>query len=276
MLYALFFCGIVFSRYASSGSFNGVNLISKLFYAGSVLLFIGFLIYYYLKYSEELSKINFEYIFLFSLFILCLVTARGAVRLIMVLAPIAPIFIGYLIVVSVKKARKIDDEVWRIVFGILVILILLMSMFAVWTFYKQSKGQAKSFVPSIYNQQWQKGMQWARDETPKDSVFCSWWDYGYWIQSIGNRATVTDGGNAISFWNYWTGRYVLTGDNQEDALDFLYTHETDYLLIDSSDIGKYGAFSSIGSNENYDRFSWVGTFLLLYIMALQDNVDILL
>jgi len=57
-------------------------------------------------------------------------------------------------------------------------------------------------------------------------------------------------------------RLVLTGDNQDDALEFLYNHDTTHFLIDSSDIGKYGAYSSIGSNENYDRFSWFGTFLL--------------
>jgi hypothetical protein len=31
-------------------------------------------------------------------------------------------------------------------------------------------------------------------------------------------------------------------------------------LIDSTDIGKYAAFSSIGSNGDYDRFSWIPTF----------------
>jgi len=82
--------------------------------------------------------------------------------------------------------------------------------------------------------------------------FGHWWDYGYWVQSIGKRATVLDGGNAITYWNYLMGRYVLTGNNQDDALEFLYNHNTTHLLIDSSDIGKYGAFSSIGSDESYD------------------------
>jgi hypothetical protein len=105
-------------------------------------------------------------------------------------------------------------------------------------------------------------MGWVRDNTPQDAVFGHWWDYGYWVQSIGDRATVLDGGNAISFWNYWMGGLVLTGDNQEDALEFLYNHDTTHFLIDSSDIGKYGAFSSIGSDETFDRYSYFGTFLL--------------
>ena len=105
-------------------------------------------------------------------------------------------------------------------------------------------------------------MQWVRDKTPEQAVFSHWWDYGYWVQSIGNRATVLDGGNAISYWNYLMGRLVLTGDNQADALEFLYNHNATHLLIDSSDIGKYGAFSSIGSNKDFDRYSWMAAFLL--------------
>jgi asparagine N-glycosylation enzyme membrane subunit Stt3 len=129
-------------------------------------------------------------------------------------------------------------------------------------FYQEIKAQAYGFVPSTYNQQWQKAMQWVRDETPKQAVFSHWWDYGYWVQSIGNRATVLDGGNAISYWNYLMGRLVLTGDNQADALEFLYNHNATHLLIDSSDIGKYGAFSSIGSDKELDRYSWMAAFLL--------------
>jgi len=158
----------------------------------------------------------------------------------------------------------------KIIFGSLAVLVLLLSFFVVFGnpitkqpgFYQTINAQAYSFVPSAYNQQWQKAMKWVRDETPKDAVFSHWWDYGYWLQSIGERATVLDGGNAISYWNYLMGRLVLTGDNQKDALEFLYNHDATYLLIDSSDIGKYGAFSSIGSNEDYDRYSWMSPFLL--------------
>jgi hypothetical protein len=104
-------------------------------------------------------------------------------------------------------------------------------------------------------------MEWVRTETPEDAVFAHWWDYGYWVQTMGNRATIVDGGNVIVYWNYLTGRLVLTGDNQADSLEFLHTHKATHLLIDSTDIGKYTAFSSIGSNENYDRYSWIPTML---------------
>jgi hypothetical protein len=58
------------------------------------------------------------------------------------------------------------------------------------------------------------------------------------------------------------GRNVLTSSSEQDALDFLYAHNTTHLLIDSTDIGKYGAFSSIGSNGSYDRYSWIPQIFL--------------
>lgn len=263
IFYVLFFFGLVFSRYAPHPSvLDGENLLSKSLYYGFALLLIGGLIYYYSKYKREkiegFDKIEFEYLFLFALFALSLFTARSAVRLIMVLGPIAPIFLAYLVVESVSALIKNkNDENKKIFYGVVSLVLVILSLYIFWSYYSEVKSQAYNFVPSVYTQQWQKAMAWTRVNTPEDSVFVHWWDYGYWLQSIGNRATVTDGGNVITYWNYLTGRYLLTGDNQRDALELLYNHEVDYLLIDSSDIGKYGAYSSIGSDENYDRASWI-------------------
>jgi len=266
-LYIFFFLGLVFSKYSGSSLFNGENFISKAFFYGSALLLIGSFIYYYSKYykegtSERFEKIEYEYLVLFSLFALGLFTARSAVRLIMVLAPIAPIFVGFLIVHSADKFRKTKDDTKKIILGAIVIFLIILSLFVFTTFYKTIKIQAYNFVPSSYTQQWQKAMAWTRENLPEDAVFGHWWDYGYWVQTMGERATVLDGGNAIAFWNYHMGRLVLTGDNEQEGLNFLYIHNTTHFLIDSTDIGKYTAFSSIGSNEDFDRYSWIETFNL--------------
>ncbi len=259
LVYIVFMLGLIFSRYAAHPSmFDGENFISKFFYYASFLLLICTFLYYYMytkENNDNFEKIDFEYLFLFSLFILCLFTARSAVRLIMTLGPIAPIFAAYLSVASVEKFRKTKEDTARIFYGIAATAVVLLMIFSFLSFYGQIKAEAKNYIPSYYNYQWQKAMEWVRDETPKEAVFAHWWDYGYWVQSIGNRATITDGGNFVVYWNYLTGRLVLTGNNQKDALDFLYSHNATHLLIDSTDLSKYGAFSSIGSDKDYDRFS---------------------
>ena len=264
--YVLFILGMVFSRYSTSSIFNGDNFISKFFYYSSALVFIGYLIYYYLDYfkrgDERIKRIDYEYILLIVLLLLAIFSARGAVRLVMVLATIAPIFVSFLIIEISSKFLKSKDETRKYTFAIIGILILILSIFTFNSYYKTVTSQAYNFVPSHYNQQWQKAMEWVRNETLDTSVFGHWWDYGYWVQSIGERATVLDGGNAIAYWNYLMGRNVLTGDNQDDALEFLYNHNTTHFLIDSTDIGKYGAYSQIGSDKDFDRLSWFGSFLI--------------
>ncbi|MEM0347331.1 MAG: STT3 domain-containing protein [Zestosphaera sp.] len=40
---------------------------------------------------------------------------------------------------------------------------------------------------------WLDTLEWIKNNTPKDSVIISWWDYGYWLSVLGERATVADG-----------------------------------------------------------------------------------
>ncbi len=277
LLFVLVLSGIIFSRYSSSSIFNGDNFISKSFYYLSLIIFAGYALKLYFEDREIFKKIRFEYIFVFSIMVIGILSARSAVRLVMVLGPISTISIGYLNILFIEKWIKTKDKNKKLIWMVLMGLVVLLTLFSFYQYYKEIKVQAYNFVPSAYNQQWQKAMKWVREETPADSVFAHWWDYGYWVQSIGERATVLDGGNAIAYWNYLMGRYVLTGENQKDALDFLYSHDADYLLIDSTDISKYGAFSSIGSDENYDRLSWVGSLILddRYTQETQDTVNYL-
>ena len=44
----------------------------------------------------------------------------------------------------------------------------------------------------IKTSDWIDALNWMSKNTPKDSVIASWWDYGYWITSLGNRTTLVD------------------------------------------------------------------------------------
>ena len=56
------------------------------------------------------------------------------------------------------------------------------------------KQQAQYTGPSA-NIQWQQAMEWVRDNTAEDAVFSHWWDYGYWVETLGERRTTNDGGH---------------------------------------------------------------------------------
>ncbi|MEK6854633.1 MAG: hypothetical protein AABX73_00235, partial [Nanoarchaeota archaeon] len=263
--YALLIFSIVFSRYKADSVFNGTSNMSLFLYFSGFVVFLICVVFYYYKYwknneLDKLKNIEFGFIVLLVYFLLCLVAARGAVRLIMMLVPPASIMIGYLAVGVFNEYRKVKEEIYKVIFVFFAALVIVLTLFAVYKFYTLSAGQASNYVPSGYTYQWQRAMEWVRENTQKNAVFAHWWDYGYWIQSIGKRASVLDGGNVISYWNHFMGRHVLTGTDDRAALEFLYAHNATHLLIDSTDIGKYSAFSLIGSDVNYDRSSNIPTF----------------
>ncbi|MEK6831481.1 MAG: hypothetical protein AABY17_01825, partial [Thermoproteota archaeon] len=46
---------------------------------------------------------------------------------------------------------------------------------------------------------WKESMEWIKNNTPKDAVIASWWDYGYWISTLADRATIADNSTLIDW-----------------------------------------------------------------------------
>ena len=46
---------------------------------------------------------------------------------------------------------------------------------------------------------WPDAMEWLKDNTPSDSVIFSWWDYGYYIETLGERTTLIDNATLINW-----------------------------------------------------------------------------
>ncbi|MEK6915180.1 MAG: STT3 domain-containing protein [Nanoarchaeota archaeon] len=258
---------IAFTRYSPESIFNGSNILSKTVYLLGVLLITALFVFVRNKKVKDgmenpYLNISLNVVFIQIFFIMGLLSSRTFIRLVLMLVPMASMLIGYLFVISFSKVA--DSIRQKNIFNlktIVCISIIVLIVFAGYSHYRGSVSLAKGYVPSAYTQQWQKAMSWVRDNTAQNAVFGHWWDYGYWIQSIGERATVLDGGNLLGYWNHMMGRYALTETDMTKTLEFLYAHNVTHFLIDSTDIGKYSAFSTIGSDSNYDRRSWIPTFL---------------
>ncbi len=112
------------------------------------------------------------------------------------------------------------------------------------------------------NDNWLENMEWMREETPVDSVVLSWWDYGYWFETIGARTAVADGGN-LGFYmengkiNFPLADFLAsTGMNEVDPnlkekpIDWLKRYSVDYVTLDNTMIGKFSAVSQIHNRNN--------------------------
>lgn len=45
---------------------------------------------------------------------------------------------------------------------------------------------------SMATNDWKESLEWIKSNTPQDSVVAAWWDYGYWITTMSERATLAD------------------------------------------------------------------------------------
>lgn len=255
----------IFSNYSQNSVLNGQNIFSKIVYLGSAGLFGLFMIimffYMYYKDKESFSKLremDRYAIFFFVWMFIMLVAGRSAIRLLLMLAPVMAIASAYMFVKIFSYSKKIKDNLYRkgsaVCIAAALILIILSNT-------ASSYSTAKQTYPP-YSEQWQYDMNWVKNNIADDAVFAHWWDYGYWVQTGGGKATITDGGNYYPYWNHLMGRHVLAAKSEEEALKFLKVHKATHLLIISDEIGKYTAYSSIGSDENFDIFSWISTFVM--------------
>lgn len=253
ILWIFMISGILFSRISANSLFNGTNFISKLFYIGSLILFFGYFIWIYFK---EKFHIKPELLIIFFWMFFMLISTRGAIRLFFVITPLACFSVGFLFYNIFKYMKKSGDDLLKTIIVIIMIGMIIASLFSLNNFVTASSQQAKYTGPSA-NSQWQNAMAWVRENTQKNSIFVHWWDYGYWVEYLGKRPVLADGGHFEgAFRDHLIGRYLLTTPYPETALSFMKTNNVSYLLIDPTDLGKYSAYSSIGGDESgNDRLS---------------------
>lgn len=259
---ALVFFAILCSRISSNNLLNGENFVSQaIYFVGAILFLLGFAYIY----SKEKFNISSELIILFSIALTTVINVRSATRSFFLIAPFVCLIAAYFLVTLWNSFKNAKDETYKytVLAGSIISLGLLIFTLSGNPFANYSNGMIyitstqATYIGSSSNFQWQNAMDWVRNNTEETEIFVHWWDYGYFIQTLANRPTVTDGGHAgggVST-DHFIGRYVLTTPNPKTAFSFMKTWNVSYLLIDPSETGKYGAFSKIGSNDSWDRVS---------------------
>jgi len=150
--------------------------------------------------------------------------------------------IGISILISkiLKDGHKPTSVVTKISFLAIIVALLMVPMV-----YPEQVNWSNNNVglpPTILNSgtqfnlstnDWADSMQWLRENTPEDAVIASWWDYGYWISTLGERKTLADNATLIDWQirkiavmymstpeNAWR---ILTSDAETDASSYYVT-----------------------------------------------------
>ncbi|MHA7733064.1 STT3 domain-containing protein [Nitrosopumilus sp. S6] len=81
----------------------------------------------------------------------------------------------------------------------------------------------------ISTDDWNDSLEWIKNNTPEDAVIASWWDYGYWIQTKADRATLADNATVSTLIIQKIAEILIgTPENSWKSLDKM---EADYFVI---------------------------------------------
>ncbi|QLH05712.1 STT3 domain-containing protein [Nitrosopumilus ureiphilus] len=76
---------------------------------------------------------------------------------------------------------------------------------------------------------WIDTMDWIKNNTPKDSVIAAWWDYGYWIQTKAERASLAD--NSTLADQIIKGIAKIFLSSPDEGREMLLEMQADYILV---------------------------------------------
>jgi dolichyl-diphosphooligosaccharide--protein glycosyltransferase len=82
---------------------------------------------------------------------------------------------------------------------------------------------------TISTTDWLDSLEWIKINTPKDAVVAAWWDYGYWISTMGERATLADNSTVHTNKIENIARMLLS--NPDEAWHLLQEMQADYVLV---------------------------------------------
>jgi len=82
---------------------------------------------------------------------------------------------------------------------------------------------------AISTTDWLDTLDWIKNNTPEDSVVGSWWDYGYWIQTKAERASLADNSTLIDHVIKRIATIFLSSPDK--GWENLRDMESDYFLI---------------------------------------------
>lgn len=142
---------------------------------------------------------------------------------------------------TAAKGKKKPDEVLagasstKMIYVAVVIALLLVPVF----YPPYSSWTTAVDVPtaianggSVFRTQtddWTEATEWISENTEEDAVIAAWWDYGYWITTLGERTTIADNAT-INQTRIESIAKMFMGD-QEKGAQIAQDLDVDYILV---------------------------------------------
>jgi dolichyl-diphosphooligosaccharide--protein glycosyltransferase len=219
----------LFDLLFKSGSRSAVEAQSAIeqgytFLRNPFSLMVSFVIlgvYYF--FNDMKKNLDFNFLFIAIWFITSAYAAYQQVRLSFILAPVASMIISYgffrLLDIFIDESPPNAREQTKNKANLLIVILVLFILGTISSDIGFARGLNEYQSERINH--WENAMAYVAYNTPEDSVVVAWWDYGYVIQGLGKRATITDPGGG--------------GKRRKDVAKILTSDEDNAITL----IGKY-------------------------------------
>jgi dolichyl-diphosphooligosaccharide--protein glycosyltransferase len=105
---------------------------------------------------------------------------------------------------------------------------------------------------------WLDALDWIKNNTPKDAVVAAWWDYGYWIQTIGERTSLAD--NSTIYTHIIENIAEMLLSDPDTAWNSLNDMGADYVLIfvagEKLSVNAEGSFYNLKGGGDESKKQW--------------------
>lgn len=180
------------------------------------IMSLGFLLV--LIYKKETLDINKQHHLLIGIILIIwfvgtiFAATRGVRFVLLVVAPVS-IAIGYALEIIYEKITLFFSENYSgksmmVIKTIAILIVLIIPLSTI----KGSMTVTSQFIPN-YNAAWDDALLKIRDDSQKNAIVNSWWDFGHWFKYTTERGVTLDGAMQNSPQLHWLGKLLLT-DNE--------------------------------------------------------------
>ena len=111
---------------------------------------------------------------------------------------------------------------------------------------------------TIATDDWLDALDWIKNNTPKDAVVASWWDYGYWISTMSERATIADNSTIHTTIIQNIAKMLL--NNPNSSWHSLNEMQADYVLVfvagEKLNLESTQSFYRLGGGGDESKKQW--------------------
>jgi dolichyl-diphosphooligosaccharide---protein glycosyltransferase len=156
-----------------------------------------------------------------------------------------------------SRAHSTSGQVVKISYVIVMIMMLSIPLF----YPSNSNWVSSADIPTaianggtgfrLQTEDWIDAMDWISKNTEPDAVIASWWDYGYWITTLGNRPSLADNAT-LNHTRIQSIAKMLISD-EETGMRIAQDLRADYILVYAvGQVRFYGQLNATGTDAAGD------------------------